>query len=255
MKVQTTTNYDKFELLNINRDVLKTAALEKSMKRYGWIPAYPCHVVKNGNGKLKIKAGHHRFTVAKKLGIGIKYVVCDDNSTVHELEKATRAWTVQDYLTSYIRSGYPEYVKFKEFVEKTGLPLNACISMLGGQWAGSGNHLTSFKDGTYQIKDYTHAEIVAGIMKIMRKSGIKWAAETLPVLAISKIVITPDIDLDQFVKKIKTWSSLVTKQSRLNDYLSMFEDVYNHRARTRLPLAHIVIESARKRQQTFGQES
>lgn len=252
-RILETTNYGKFELLCINRDVSKTKALEASMKKYGWISAYPAHVVKNGNGKLKIKAGHHRFTVAQKLGIPVKYVVCEDHSTVHELEKATRQWSIKDYLTSYVRAGEPEYVAFQDFIDKTHLPLNSCISMLAGQWAGSGNHLDSFKNGNYEIKTTEHAEMVFTIVNTMKSVGIKWAFETLPVQAVSKIVMEPTISINQLIKRIKTWSSLITKHTNIQQYLTMFEEVYNFKSRERVPLAHIINESSKMRQKNFGQ--
>ena len=45
---------------------------------------------KEPSGKAKIKAGHHRFTVARRIGIPVKYVICDELSevTIQELEEA-----------------------------------------------------------------------------------------------------------------------------------------------------------------------
>lgn len=155
MKIQVTRNYDKFELLAFNRDVKRTTALERSMERYGWIDAYPMHVVPNGGVKLKIKAGHHRFTVAKKLGLPIKYVVCkDQGETIHELEVATTPWTLKNYLDSFVRCERPDYISVKEYHEKTGINLSQCISMLGGDLASSHNMGKKFKDGTYKVKEW-----------------------------------------------------------------------------------------------------
>ena len=137
--IQGTTNYDRFELFEFNRDVGKTTALERSMLAYGWHP-YPMHVVKNGSGKLKIKAGHHRFHVARKLGIPCKYVIAEDQGeTIQELEVATRPWTLQDYLASYCRVGNEHYINVKNYLELTGIPIQCAISMLAGQTAASGN--------------------------------------------------------------------------------------------------------------------
>ena len=66
-QLAVTNNSGKFELCSFNRDLDKTQRIEESMKKHGYIPAYPIHCVKNGTGKFKIKAGHHRFYVARKL--------------------------------------------------------------------------------------------------------------------------------------------------------------------------------------------
>ena len=72
--LQSTINYNLFELHDLNRDVEKIDRLKASMMRHGFIKAYPLHVMKNGFGKLKVKAGHHRLTAAKDLGLPVFYV-------------------------------------------------------------------------------------------------------------------------------------------------------------------------------------
>ena len=59
--VMETKDYSKFDLLQFNRDIERVNYLTQSMKEFGWIGAYPMHVVRNGKGRYKIKAGHHRF--------------------------------------------------------------------------------------------------------------------------------------------------------------------------------------------------
>lgn len=256
MRIQETTNYDKFELHKVNRNIRSTKGLEESMRRHGWIDAYPAHVVINGNGKYKIKAGHHRFTVAKKLGLPIKFVICDDNASIHELEKGTTPWNLADYLESYVRSGEPEYIFIKDYIDKTGLPLNSCLAMLHGQAAGSsGNVVNSFKAGTFAVKTTEHSDTVANIVGALKSEGAKWANTTLVVQTISKIVMADEIDNKRFLKKIKTCGSAANlkKQPNMQAYLEMFEEIYNYRNRdTRVPLAFVVNESARLRQKNFG---
>jgi hypothetical protein len=47
-QVQETSNYEKFELLDFNRDVGKTKQLELSMKKFGFRTCEPLDVMKNG---------------------------------------------------------------------------------------------------------------------------------------------------------------------------------------------------------------
>jgi hypothetical protein len=122
-RLQSTKNYDLFELHDLNRDVERIEKLKTSMRRHGFINAYPMHVMKNGSGKLKVKAGHHRLSAAKDLGIPVYYVVSDDNASIQELENATNPWTMKDYLTSYVRQGRPEYIEVYKYVEETGISL------------------------------------------------------------------------------------------------------------------------------------
>lgn len=249
----STTNYEMFELLEFNRDVEKTRELEKSMRNHGYIPAYPLHVVKRGK-KLLVKGGHHRLTVASKLGIPVFYAVCDDDASVHDLEKTVVDWTLKDYLTSFVRLNRINYIKLQEYQLRTKINLSACIAMLGGQCAsGTGNLVRAFKDGEFVIKDTTHADAVADVVFSLKKAGIKWATDTLLVQTISRIVIAGHADLDQLKNKIKAHKSLIEKQPNVQAYTEMFEDIYNRGVRgPRTPLSFLTNETLRQRQQNFG---
>jgi hypothetical protein len=108
-------------MTDFNRDVLRTKRLEKSMLKHGWIDACPLHVIRNGNGKFKVKQGHHRFEAAKNIGIPVKYVECDDDATIFELEASTKRWTVKDYLIAFCRTGNKEYIGIKDYCDESGI--------------------------------------------------------------------------------------------------------------------------------------
>jgi hypothetical protein len=253
MKLLTSTDYDQFEMLGFNRDVIKTRKLEISMKQHGWIPAYPAHVIKE-EGKLKIKAGHHRFCVAEKLGIPVVYVICNDNSSIHELETSTVKWSIQDYLTSYVRLGDPDYEAVQRFQQRTGISLSACISMLAGECASSNNKMNAFKAGEYTVKDTQNAEIVADIITAMKSYGIKWATETLVVQSLSRIITAGHADIARLKHKLKANATLAQKQPNQQAYTEMFENIYNHAAKAsqKIPLAFLTNEALRQRQSNFG---
>src|SRR5690606_38818698 len=117
--------------------------------------------------------GHHRFTVARKLGIPVKYVVCDDAATIHELEKATTRWSIKDFLVSFVRCGDPAYITVYEYHKRTGIQISACISMLGGESAGSSNKNEDFKAGQFRLGDPTNANTVADLVLHCKSLGIK----------------------------------------------------------------------------------
>lgn len=250
MKLQTSTDYSQFEMLDFNRDVTKTRKLEASMRAHGWIPAYPAHVVKE-KGKLKIKAGHHRFTVAARLGIPVVYVICDDNSTVHELERATNKWSLQDYLTSYVRLGDQDYDAVSEYHKRTGITLHCCISLLAGECACSSNHLNRFKAGEYKVKNTKHAERVAKIIATIKSAGIKWATDKLVVQSVSRIVMCDAVNPDTLLQKIAKNKQLIEKQPSLSAYTEMFDLIYNHNSRNKIPLSFLVDKAMLERQATF----
>lgn len=240
-KLMKTSDYSKFELCQFNRDVRKVKYLRKSMQNHGWIPAYPLHVRRNSRGKLEIVGGHHRFTVAQELGIPVLYVVSDDDATVHELEKATVHWSAQDYLASFVRCGYEQYRALEEYHNRTGITLQACISLLGGEAALSQNKIHKFKDGSFEITDRDYAETVASIICYCRDLGID-ATRQIFVQAISRCVRAKEFNVETFKARAASNPSMLTPQRSLQEQMAVIEHVYNFKAQqhNRVPLAFLV---------------
>lgn len=246
-QVPTTTNYSLFQLLDFNRNVNKTKRLEASMKKHGYINAYPLHVVRR-DGKLKIKAGHHRFSVASKLGLPVAYVVCNDSALVHELEAATVKWDMNDYLTSFVRLGDPDYIEVYKYHKRTGVGVGMIVSMFSGEMAASGNYGEAFKSGEFVIKDRLHAESVAELLETLKKSGISWAADRLVVCSLSRIISAGHADLLRLKNKIKGHACLIAKQPDMNAYMGMWEKIYNRSAHNdKIPLTFLTNETIEKR--------
>jgi hypothetical protein len=247
-KILESNNYSKFELTPINREVKKTKNLEISMKTHGWLDAYPADVVRNSNGKLQIRAGHHRFEVAKKLGIPVKYVECQDNVTIHELEAASRKWTAEDYLNSFVRMGNPAYIAIRDYHERTGIGLRCCISLLAGYSADSRGGLSErFAKGAYRLGNMSHARVVESIISQARISGFPYWKNAGFVNAVSKISYAEGFSSEVMKDKIKTFAHFMKKQAGTQDYLEMLDSIYNRQSQTKTPLAFLAEEAARKR--------
>jgi hypothetical protein len=247
-KILESNNYSKFELTPINRPVQKTRKLELSMQKYGWLDAYPAHVVRNGNGKLQIKAGHHRYDVAKKLGIPIKYVECQDDASIHELEGASRKWTAEDYLTSFVNMGNSAYITVKDYHERTGIGLRCCIALLASHSAGSGGSLSDkFAKGIYRIGNMNHSRVVEAIVAQARISGFPHWKNAGFVNAVSKISYAEGFSSEVMKEKIKTYAHFMKKQAGTQDYLKMLDSIYNRQSHEKLPLAFLAEKAAKKR--------
>jgi hypothetical protein len=251
--LRSTRNYDLFELHNFNREVKRTEFLEQSMRRYGWIDAYPMHVSRNGSRKkLKIKGGHHRFVVAKKLGIPVKYVICKDEVSIYELERATIQWKPADYLYSYVQQGRDAYIAVKEYVQETGIPLMCAVSLLAGESAGSSNKMKAFKDGRYRLGNPFHAKLVKDVVLHMRDHGIDFANCSTFVQALSKALWIEEFNVDRFKRKVEKHGYTMKRRSMIRDCLNEIEDLYNRASRDRLSIVFLAYEVAKARQQTFG---
>ena len=248
LKILESNNYKMFELLSFNRDVKKVTALTQSMKLHGWISAYPMNVKPNGNGKFKIKDGHHRFEVACRLGIPVKYVTCNDAATIYELDKATNKWSMTDCLTSYCRAGKIEYIKVKTYCDETGINLSSAVSMLAGNSAGTGNYNQRFREGEYKINQKSrHAETIKDLVLCCKKHGIKFYNTNLLVQAFSKVAWVEQFSAERMKLKIKKFSPLMEKKANLDQYLTMLEEIYNRQSHSKIPLKYFAMEKAKER--------
>jgi alpha-glucosidase (family GH31 glycosyl hydrolase) len=248
IKIMQSKDYSMFDLCDFNRNVENTRFLEESMRRHGWIDAYPMHVVQNGNRKFKIKAGHHRFVVAQKLGIPVKFVLAQDSATIHELERSTRTWTVRDYLDSYCRMGKPDYQIVKDYCDETGIPILMAVSMLGGHAARSGNFTTQFKNGTYKVRhSSSHAADVKDVVIALKRYGIKFPSLVLFVGAISKAMFVEEFSADRFKAKARAFPGMFEKKATVDQYVEMIEEIYNRQSREKIPLKFLAEQKAKER--------
>lgn len=253
-KLRATKDYSMFQDYEFNRDIEKTKKLRESMTKYGFIPALPCYVIRNGNGKLKIKSGHHRAAIAKELGLPIYFIICEDSASIYELESSTKMWSTKDFLTSHIRAGKnSDYLKVLKYHEETGIGLQHCLALIAGEGAGSNNHMVRFKEGTFKAGDYRHAAMVKDIVLHMKANGIDFAHQTLVVNAISKVLMLSEFDAQLFKHKISTFSAIFVKKQNLQQYLELIEEIYNFRqSKQRLPIAFLAEQNSKNRQQAFG---
>jgi len=244
-----TKDYSRFVLQSFNRDVKKTWWLEASFRRDGFRDDEPISVTRLPDGRLQINEGHHRFYVARKLGIPVKYVeMIIAPLSPSQKAKTTKVWSLKDCLEGYVRMGKPAYICVRRYQEKTGIGLAACISMLAGDSAGSGNWTSQFKDGAYALGDPTHADIVGALVIHCRKIGCPFPATQLLVNALSKIAWAEGFDPEFLKNKLTLFPELLKKQSTKEDFIRVFELIYNRKSQTLLPLQVKAEEAARRRE-------
>lgn len=239
-KLQSTSDYSRFELCDFNRSVTKKRFLRQSMEDHGFIPAYPIHTIKGEGNRLLIKGGHHRFEVAQELGLPVYFVVSDDVATVHELEKATTRWTLSDFLQSHVKCGREDYAKVARYHEQTGIPLHHCVSMFMGQAAGSHNHGDAFKYGSFEIKDEKHANDVAEIVLHCKEHGVH-ATRSVFVQAVSRCLFVDEFDKATFKARVASNPGMLKPCRSVSEQMVAFEETYNYRAQAanRVPLVFL----------------
>lgn len=248
--LHSTKDYTKFELCQFNRRVERTKNLKESMRKHGFIAAYPIHCVKSPTGSLQIKDGHHRFEVAQELGLPVYYVVSNDDATLPELVIATEPWRQRNFLQSNVNCGKADYLELQKYQERTGLPLGCCASMLSGEAAGSNNKAKAFRAGEFSISDEgrRHAEAVAGIVIFCRDCGIN-TINAIFVNALSRCLFVKQFLPETFKKRCEANVAMFKKCRSIVEQTELFELVYNRNATTanRVPLAFLANQAMAQR--------
>ena len=255
MIIHETRKYKMFELHEINRQVdisrPKFRRLLAKIKKYGWESTKPMTVSVNGNGKLKIIDGHHRFVAAQMLGIPVKYSIASTAMGIHDYVETTSQWTTLNFLYSYTRQKNPNYIAVKEYHERTGIGVMNCVSILGGETAGSYNKCEQFKVGKFQLGNLSNAASIEMIVACLKENQIDFATHNNLVGAISMVVWVRDFSTDEMIKKINCHSSYLKKQPTRDYYLDMLERIYNFRLKEKIPLAFLAKSAASERKKAI----
>lgn len=248
--VRESRDYCNFKVTRFNRPLApaRLRKLRAKMRLHGWIDAYPMHVRKREDGCLDIIAGHHRFAVARDLGIPVKYVVCDDDADIFEMEDGNPGWTASDFHEAHLRAGDPAHIAIENYRKRTGIPLALCASLLAGY---TGQRCGKSRNGVIEISASPHAELVAAVVIACRDLGIRFASNSLFVSAVSRMLRTNEFDIEKFLRKVKAYPSLMVKHPDVAGYARMIEEVFNRGSSRRIPLVFLSDEACKARNAAF----
>lgn len=248
MKVQESKKYSQFKIDLTNRPInaQHVKKLVVSIKKHGYLPAYPIMVARNGAAGFTVLDGQHRFEAAKALGLAIHFVVHEGQISIPEINEPQSRWTNSDYIGSYANQGNADYHFLREFSARTKISPLRAASLLYGEMAASGNVSDALKAGKFKVRDVEYADRVASIVAVISKST-KWAATLECIGAISRLVRVSKFDDAIFIKRVEANRGMLTQQATIELYSKLFEEIYNMRNRNPVPLAFLANEEMRRR--------
>lgn len=250
MKTTTTRNYSLFISDTSNRvitdkDKRRLKLLRLSMKKYGFLP-FPILVRRSGD-KLKVIDGQHRLVVAQELGLQLMYIETDrDDIVISECAAGQSPWNIRDYVASNAARGNKHYQELLAFADEHSMPLARCATLLRGRVGDGGIGGAAVQDGNFVVKDRVFAERVATIVKVVAQFS-KFARSSNSVAAIARFVRVPQFSDEQLMKRIAAHPHMLKNQPTLEAFSDMYEAIYNHASRSRIPLAFMAKEVASKR--------
>jgi hypothetical protein len=238
MKIQFTTQYGKFGFIGGNRQVNKANlnSLRKSMEEEMLMS--PIIV----NEKYEIIDGQHRFLVRKEMGKEIPYIIMHGYGLkqVHTLNSVAKIWGNKEYLDGYADLGNVNYIKLKEFKQKHRLDITSAFSLLKNS-TFSGNHekMYEFRNGDFSLTDaqFQQAEFIMVVINQIHKlySGAK---RKQFIYAIIRLMKNPNFDPALLINKLTYQRTKLVDCSKVEQYISLIEEIYNYRSRTPVSLRY-----------------
>lgn len=250
IQIKYTKNYSIFEMDACNRNLRPDRSLESSFKSHGYLPEYPVICYMNGNGKLHISSGHHRFDLAQRFDTGVWYLVTEPKLSLFEREASShKHWSVQDFITAYARAGNNHYLALLDFAKAHNLSDTSAASLLWGESGASNNAFQRVKDGSFTVRDLGYAESVVAVTDDLFALGIPFATSRAFVGAVSQLIRVPEFDAERFVHRATLYPANLHRRSNMPDYLEEIEAFYNYgvRVEQRVPLTLLARVAAKQR--------
>jgi hypothetical protein len=229
-----TTEYSAFKTLDGNRNLnpANLARLKKSMQEE--LLQVPIIV----NEKMEIIDGQHRFESCKDLGLPLCFIIVKgyELPQVHKLNAIARNWGLPDYLHSYADLGLKDYILTKNFISKYGIPINSSLQLLSGITTGGGysqSYAESFKAGTFKIKHYSMACVLATQILAV---GKLYDGNKRPhfISAIILILENPSFNFKTFLRKLAMQRTALVHCANKRQYVMLIEDIYNHHSQNKV---------------------
>ncbi len=246
-QINVTRDYSMFTRDSDNRDVnvKRHRLLLASMKKHGFLSAYPIVAHKNGSGKWHIKDGQNRFTIAQSLDLPIHWVEDESDFDIAEINNTQVVWNLRDYAQKYSRNGIKEYTEAMEFSERHRLPIGLGFAMLAGTTTFQ-NIKDDYVSGKYRIRDRKWAESVAAVYtKLYALSkDLKHKSFLEAVMAVCRV---EDFSATRLLQNAQRVRDKLVGYSNREANLDMLEEIYNYGRSKLFPLKISAITVMRER--------
>ncbi len=244
---RSTTNYAMFCGSDDNRpvDLSKRDDLRESMKKYGFITAFPLHTRRQESGRLEVRDGQHRLGIAQELGINVWYTIGDDDIDVGRLHDTSRRWTALDYTLTYIKKGNRNYAEILEFSQKYGISLIRSAALLSGSFTQS-NATKLFTSGMTVCNHASNAIDVAETYLAICNLGHNVKRSSL-LAAIFACSCVPEFNHNRLRHAATRCRDKLRAYATKEEYIRMLEAIYNYGHGIRIALECLAENAMRAR--------
>jgi hypothetical protein len=235
-EIFSTKEYAKFKLIKGNRVIKnpKIKKLVKSMTEDGWLPG--SYVVVNS--RWEIIDGQHRILAGMQCNLPIIYTMEKkaDDKVMRGLNKAGDNWQLNDHLHGFVEDGNEHYTFLYNFM-KDFPELKITEAMMLCKNAYTAVPRGTFENGEFTVKNKRVAiEWAEYVMRL--KPFAKFFNTGIFVRALVCCLTKEGFDFNDFVRKIELRPTSLVKCGTREQYIELFESIYNYRRSDKLNLRY-----------------
>lgn len=234
--VHASKEYGKFKIVEENRaiDWDHVEHLYDAIEAKNLLDAHPILVTPD----YEVIDGQHRLKAAEALGVPIYYIISTE-ATVKDAASTnalTKHWSMQDFMTWYVKASRPQYVALQEFMNTYPfLTLNSAVNLC--YYGDSSGLSMMFRTGKYVCNDLPFAHRVA---KALLDFSIYYPfyKERIFVSTVANLIGNADYDHRRMMGKLERLSTKLVKCADMESYFDRINEIYNygHSAKTRVTL-------------------
>lgn len=217
--VMQTYNYDMFKFMEGNRKLSSTNLNQiiSSMKEKQLI--IPITV----NEKFEIIDGQHRFTACKYLDLPVYFIIekgYDIEDVIRANVNGGRKWFDGDYLNKYCLLKDERYEEIKKLISDFNITINDFIKLLS-TIQNKKNTIVKreFREGRISLDGISL--LTNFLMALEDFKDFKFYKRGNFIQAFSRLYFREDYNHEYMVKKYNTYYPNLTKQSTVDEYLSV----------------------------------
>ena len=235
-EIYQTKDYTKFKLIKTNRDIKnpKIKKLAKSMSDNGWLPGSYVIV----NSKWEVIDGQHRLMAGMSLNLPIVYTMEKkaDDKVMRGLNMAGDNWLLSDHLNGFVKDGNEHYIKLDAFRKAfPELKITECMMLCK-------NGYISVQRGTFEAGEFTVKNMDIAYKwgeYIMRlKPFAKFFNTGIFVRALVCCLTKEGFNFEDFMRKVELRPTSLVKCGTREQYIQLFESIYNYRRSDKLNLRY-----------------
>lgn len=239
--IEKTTEYSAFKTLEGNRKISESHVknLMDFITKRNLLKFNPILV----NDNFEVIDGQHRLEAAKALKVSIYYIVGEGLSyrDAGVLNACSDDWEFREYLDIYLKNGHQEYIKLEKFKNDNNLNLTRFQYLVSKEQKKIFDE--KFKIGSFTIIDNLHDiedkikkidSIISYIETIILVENKRFLSTETFWRALYQFMIQKDVDVERFKEKISIKYQSIGKLSGLKDYIKLFTDIYNWKAKQRI---------------------